>query len=98
MSTITTVTQRKLASRIGRFLDGIDHQKREPNRVESHYVLDALAYLKSEHFELGEEAMRQAERSMRPDEGQVRQVRPSVDPISVASLRDSLTEMLHGVG
>jgi hypothetical protein len=93
MRAIASRTPRRLARRIQRFLDELNRQGREPNRLEGHHLLDALAHLSGGECQLGEEAMERAEQASRPDEGQLRPVRPSFDPVTVARLREHLNSI-----
>jgi hypothetical protein len=55
--------RRNLAQRIGRFLDGLDREKRAPTVWECSCLDDALLLLESESYPAGEAAMMRAEKS-----------------------------------
>jgi hypothetical protein len=82
--------RRRLAQRIRRFLDGLAQQNRDPNRLESHLVLDALSYLHAGQWTLGEDAISRAEQAAGASRDQLAGIRPAFDPVTVARLQDHL--------
>jgi hypothetical protein len=87
-----------LAQRIQQFLQELGRQGRGPNRLEAHYLLDALSYLHAAQWVIGEEAMRRAERAAEAEPERLSSVRPVYDPVTVSGLRDQLQIIMARYG
>jgi inorganic triphosphatase YgiF len=86
-----------LARRIDHFLIGLSRKGRDPNRLEGHYLLDALSHLHVNQYRLGEEAMRKAEQAFGATPQQLSSVKAAYDPMTAAHLRRQLDDIMARV-
>lgn len=85
-----TCAQRILGDRIGRLLVTLSRNGREPNRLESHHLLDAFSYLVEGQCTLCEQAISDAEAAANGTPQRISLIRTSVDPVTVTRLRERL--------
>jgi len=80
----------ELVQRIDRFLLAVNCQGRALNRLESHYLLDALSYLAEGQWTLCDQAIAAAERGSAAAHEDLFSVPASIDPVDIVRLRDRL--------
>jgi hypothetical protein len=87
--------RRNLAQRIARFIDAVEKEGREPNRVEGDYALSALGHLAVDQWPDGELAMLKAERAATATPQEIAMVRAAYDPVTVKHLRSELAKVME---
>jgi hypothetical protein len=86
--------RRNLAGRIARFIDRLERERRDPNRLEGDYVLSALGHLAVDQGQKGEEAMMHAERAELATPQDIARVRVAYEPVTTKHLRAQLASIL----
>lgn len=86
--------QQGLARRINRFLDRLEAEGRNPNRLEGDLLLNALSHLAALQLRVVEEAMNRAEQAETAAPEVIASIRPSLDPLTTSSLRSALERVL----
>jgi len=62
--------RRNVVDRFDRFLNGLEHARRQPNRRELFWLRQALVSLEEANYPLGEDAIDKAERALAiPEQG-----------------------------
>jgi hypothetical protein len=87
--------RRNLAHRITRFLETVESQSRQPNRLEGDFVLSALGHLAVDQWPMREEAMMRAERAGTATLQEIANVRAAYAPVSTKHLRSELEKILR---
>ena len=87
--------RRNLAHRITRFLEAVESQSREPNRLEGDFVLSALVHLAVDQWPMGEEAMMRAERAGTATPQEIAHMRAAYAPMTTKQLRSELERILR---
>lgn len=87
--------RRNLVQRVTRFLDALDRESRDPNRVEGDHVLSALGHLAVDQWPHGEEAMMRAERAITATPQEITNVRAAYEPATTKRLRAELEKIIQ---
>jgi hypothetical protein len=90
--------RQQLVERITRFLEAVEHEHREPNRLEAEYVSSALGYLGVDQWPMGEKAMMRAERAASATPQEVASVRMDHELVTITHLRADLEKILRTLG
>jgi hypothetical protein len=84
-----------LVERITRFLEAVEREHREPNRLEAEFVLSTLGFLGVDQWPMGECAMMVAERAASATPPEIANARPDYEPVTIAYLRADLEKILR---
>ena len=95
--TARATARRNITERIDRFLDGLDHAGRLPNRRELFWLRAALANLKEGQYSAGEDAMDKAERALRIPEHAANDLNTNAG-VTVEQLRAQLDAIMKAEG
>jgi hypothetical protein len=90
--------RQSLAQRIARFLDWLEGEGRNPNRLEGELLLDALSHLAAFQLPRAEDLMTKAERAGAASAQELARVKPPFDPVTTRGLRTALTHILEHPG
>jgi hypothetical protein len=90
--------RRNLAQRIDRFIDSLEREGRDPNRLEADFALSALGHLAVDQWPMGEDAMMRAERAANATPAEVANARGGHKPVTAKHLRAELEKILQNKG
>lgn len=95
--TLATARQH-LVERITRFLEAVEREHREPNRLEAEFAMSALGFLAVDELPMGENAMMRAERAASATPPETANARLDFEPVTIAYLRTDLERILRTFG